>query len=455
MKIIITEHQASLLIEGKIKCPKCDHSWDKEKGDKHPHLCHSCGWDNKEKKFNKKELNKFWKNYNSVNESQDESIKVTEEYLKKRIPFLKYLETSVTNERDGFYRIQFQNVTFNENVGYTSFNTDPPTELNFEQYNTVLEFYYYRSKMGGSRNDNPRYNYNIGFRFETPLVFDDNIDGLFQQVFRFANKKVVEKLSYSNQEISENDEPSKEFMDESVNQILKRFFEVEDYIQNLPFEIKNPLAGYVEEIKKTNNNFIISENSLEKTKNMIDRSIEKIGLIPTIKKYGLTINVANKLIEPGNIFRDGDQLVYHRTHHFSVIQCKDIIEYYIFDKKELPSYYKDDEVEIYVDYNNFAGTWPFTIYFGENEREGMTGYATIFWDDDYELPISIDFYRNSAEEYESEFEFNEFMVIDEKFKTIQQLVDYYKTNYFSAIKYYSKKALKIARKEMDEWLENN
>jgi uncharacterized protein YvpB len=47
------------------------------------------------------------------------------------------------------------------------------------------------------------------------------------------------------------------------------------------------------------------------------------------------------------------------------------------------------------------------------------------------------------------------MVIDEKFKTIQQLVDYYKTNYFSAIKYYSKKALKIAREEMNEWFNKN
>jgi hypothetical protein len=85
----------------------------------------------------------------------------------------------------------------------------------------------------------------------------------------------------------------------------------------------------------------------------------------------------------------------------------------------------------------------------------MTGYGTMFWDDNNELPVSIDFYRNNSEEYENDIEFNDFMVIDEKFKTIQQLVDYYKTNYFSAVKYYSKKALKIAREEMDEWLENN
>ena len=63
MKIIITEKQADILFGNKIHCSKCDHSWKKEKDDKHPYLCHSCGWDNKSKKYNKVELKKFWDNY--------------------------------------------------------------------------------------------------------------------------------------------------------------------------------------------------------------------------------------------------------------------------------------------------------------------------------------------------------------------------------------------------------
>jgi hypothetical protein len=455
MKIIVTEEQAKLLIEGKIKCPKCDHSWVKEKDDKHPNLCHSCGWDSKSNKFNKTELKKFWKNYNMVNEVEDKSIEITEEYLKKRIPFLKYLKTSVTDERNGNVRIQFQDVTYNQNVGYVSYKTDPPTEINFRQYNTVLELYYYKDMMGGPRSEYPRYRYAIGLRFEIPMAFEKDGDEMFEQIYRLATKQVTEKLSYNNDEITENQSPSKEFMDESVNQILKRFFEIEEWIQNSPLDIKNPLAGYIEEMRKTNNNFIIGENSLEKIKKMIDKSIENIGIAPTIKIYGLKTNVANKLIEPGIILHGNHQLNLGRIQSFTVYQCKEILEYYIFDKKELPSYYKDDEVEIYLSYDNFAGTWNLTIYFGENERESMTGYGTMFWDDNNELPVSIDFYRNNSEEYENDIEFNDFMVIDEKFKTIQQLVDYYKTNYFSAVKYYSKKALKIAREEMDEWLENN
>ena len=252
MKIIITEEQAKLLIEGEIKCPKCDHSWVKKSKDKHPNLCHSCGWDSKENKYNKVELNKFWKNHSSINEVKESEIKVTEEYLKKRIPFLKYLETSVTDERDGNLRIQFQDVTYNQNVEYVNYKTDPPTELKFKQYNTVLELYYYENIMGGSRNDNPRYRYTIGLRFEIPIAFEKNGDELFEQVYRLATKQVTEKLSYSNDEITENQSPSKEFMDESVNQILKRFFNIEDLIQNSPLDIKNPLAGYIEEMVKNN-----------------------------------------------------------------------------------------------------------------------------------------------------------------------------------------------------------
>jgi hypothetical protein len=59
MKIIITEKQLEKLIGEKIKC-KCGHSWVKEKNDKHPYLCHMCGWDSKSEKKNLEELLKVW-----------------------------------------------------------------------------------------------------------------------------------------------------------------------------------------------------------------------------------------------------------------------------------------------------------------------------------------------------------------------------------------------------------
>ncbi len=46
-----------------ITCEKCDHSWEIEKKDKNPYLCHTCGYDGKNKKYNHSELERFWKNY--------------------------------------------------------------------------------------------------------------------------------------------------------------------------------------------------------------------------------------------------------------------------------------------------------------------------------------------------------------------------------------------------------
>jgi hypothetical protein len=75
MKIIITETQYNLLTEQKIKC-KCGHSWSKESDDDYPYLCHDCGWDQKDKKYNKKELKKFWDNYKEeVTEKWSEKYK--------------------------------------------------------------------------------------------------------------------------------------------------------------------------------------------------------------------------------------------------------------------------------------------------------------------------------------------------------------------------------------------
>lgn len=62
MKIIITEKQAEKLFGEKIKC-QCGHSWEKEKEDNDPYLCHMCGWNQKEKKYNDNKLINFWRTY--------------------------------------------------------------------------------------------------------------------------------------------------------------------------------------------------------------------------------------------------------------------------------------------------------------------------------------------------------------------------------------------------------
>lgn len=71
MKIILTEKQIKKLGSEKVTCPKCEHSWAIESNDKFPYLCHDCGWDDLEDRYNEKELFNFWKN-KSIKSNIDE-----------------------------------------------------------------------------------------------------------------------------------------------------------------------------------------------------------------------------------------------------------------------------------------------------------------------------------------------------------------------------------------------
>jgi ribosomal protein L37AE/L43A len=79
MKVIITQKQLEQIRENaskKFSCDKCEHSWKIEKEDKHPYLCHMCGYDSHKKKYNYDELENFWKNYKKEEE-------VTEKWSEK------------------------------------------------------------------------------------------------------------------------------------------------------------------------------------------------------------------------------------------------------------------------------------------------------------------------------------------------------------------------------------
>jgi PHP family Zn ribbon phosphoesterase len=68
MKILLTEKQADRVINGKVECEKCEHSWKKEEKDPNPFLCHDCGWDQKKGIYDKEGLYKFWKGKLKKNE---------------------------------------------------------------------------------------------------------------------------------------------------------------------------------------------------------------------------------------------------------------------------------------------------------------------------------------------------------------------------------------------------
>lgn len=257
MKIIITEKQAKKLNTKKINCGKCDHSWDQEPNDKHSNLCHMCGWDNDTKSYNDKELFKFWEKESTINEIVDPVLNLNSgnemaKYLTKRIPFLKYMEHFVNDNREdeGIVKVQFQNVTYNEDVEMVKPTNEGMMKLEFRGLNTVVEVHYYKSPMGGSRSEPTRYRYSIGYRFDLVMMFKNKPnqsieDELFERVFMMATKQSLEnKYHYNNEVFTEDTEPPKEFLDESINEISKRFLMTEEFIENLPVEIQNPFSGY-------------------------------------------------------------------------------------------------------------------------------------------------------------------------------------------------------------------
>ena len=59
-----------------IVCNNCFHSWKKEKGDKNPYLCHVCGYDSENEKFNIDELKKWMiDKYGSLEEAWSQKYK--------------------------------------------------------------------------------------------------------------------------------------------------------------------------------------------------------------------------------------------------------------------------------------------------------------------------------------------------------------------------------------------
>lgn len=257
MKIIITEKQAKKLNSKTIKCDKCDHSWEKEPDDRHFNLCHMCGWDNETKSYNDKELFNFWKKQSTITETIHPSVnynsgKEMAKYLTKRIPFLKYLEHFVDNNREdeGVVKVEFQNVTYNENVELNHPTNDGMIKLEFKEFNTVVEVYYYKLPMGGPRSEPTRYRYSIGYKFDLAIMFNNKPnktmeEELFERVFMISKKQSLEnKFHYTNEVFTEETEPPKEFLDESINQISKRFLMTENFIEKFPAEIQNPFSGY-------------------------------------------------------------------------------------------------------------------------------------------------------------------------------------------------------------------
>ena len=90
MKVIVTNKQLQLIREisdKEFSCEKCDHSWEIDKDDTHPYLCHMCGYESSKNKYNLEELEKFWKNYKKENitEGKKDPLNLSKKDMKSLI----------------------------------------------------------------------------------------------------------------------------------------------------------------------------------------------------------------------------------------------------------------------------------------------------------------------------------------------------------------------------------
>jgi hypothetical protein len=134
MKILVTEEQAKLIFGKKYQCPKCEHTWDIEKKDKNYQLCHWCGWDDSEEKYNQNELLNFWKKESQKNYNELKKDEVTEKWSQK------YKNSINCNNPKGFsQRAHCQGRKKRNNESYLTIENIIPTKKILDEIKLILE----------------------------------------------------------------------------------------------------------------------------------------------------------------------------------------------------------------------------------------------------------------------------------------------------------------------------
>jgi len=134
MKILVTEEQAKLIFGKKYQCPKCEHTWDIEKKDKNYQLCHWCGWDDSEEKYNQNELLNFWKKESQKNYNELKKDEVTEKWSQK------YKNSINCNNPKGFsQRAHCQGRKKRQNESYLTIENIIPTKKILNEIKLILE----------------------------------------------------------------------------------------------------------------------------------------------------------------------------------------------------------------------------------------------------------------------------------------------------------------------------
>jgi hypothetical protein len=111
-------------LSGLIVCDNCYHSWQKEKEDKDPNLCHVCGFDSEEEEFRVEALKKWLiDKYGSLQEAWSK----------------KYKDSINCKNPKGFsQKAHCKSKSVQENVGPGPYDTVPVSDIYMDIFNQIF-----------------------------------------------------------------------------------------------------------------------------------------------------------------------------------------------------------------------------------------------------------------------------------------------------------------------------
>ena len=169
------------------------------------------------------EINKMRKTM-GLNEAPSKyTVDITPEEIVRRVPFLRNFKNFSDKTR-----LQFQHISNNENVSVYNKDGEP---ILFKQFNISSEFNYSIVDMYDGRH-----RFMLSLKHQTwlmPPELKEPEQALFYRIMTMAMTKQMESLSYSYDEVLEQETLTEEQWNQIINDLNKSFFELENYLDEV------------------------------------------------------------------------------------------------------------------------------------------------------------------------------------------------------------------------------
>lgn len=157
--------------------------------------------------------------------------------------------------------------------------------------------------------------------------------------------------------------------------------------------------------------FIITENQNSKLKDMIKNSIDKVGIIDTIKRYKLDLKTLNKF--------------YSEDNEFDCELSSNFI-FKLISSGILKNTFTTKKFGLWIDTYSHDGTIGFT-YEDNESGDVVGGYSTPYWDGECITPVDVTFYNDTDDEYE--FDGDHFEIPTPKKLKLFEIEEWYENIY--------------------------